>query len=738
MRLTVNSYDGHTITDASYSAFIPLTERNMLSLAPSSAIDIDRGANFPYFGGKVLSGKNFIVEVHIVTTLSTGVETLKGWFDTRTNTLKKLVVTDADTTLQWSLLCTCLDMPKKSGSNVQFLMYAPDPVMKAESLTTVNWAITGTADTQAVTPVGNVATPPKFTFTPTAAKNGGFGYKKFCPVLNPQTTVAFTDYPYDLMNAGLDSAALVKVAAKKVQINNGAGIAIDAVTIPYDNETGTMPSYGMAYIDGATKEQISYTAKTATDLTGVTRGINGTTAAAHADDIWIYNSVVQADGDDIRVMVDGVEVSRWLSAMNSAATKVWFNISLAPAKTTKINAAIADSGAVTTIVLYYSVVSAKTKKKKTITNIDASLSLAFMNGIKSTGGLVMINNELFSYTGVNLTTYSLTGCTRAVKGTAMAAHSAQATITFVEHDIWLMYGNQDADAPYQDETKKPIINMDSSTNDSWVYADFWDLTGIRAGSWKPSVTQTLGRLSDIYGGDHATNADPAAVLGMAIKAFTASGKWKAETAILQWTLYHPAGITHVTSAGETYRNTTSWPLIVALQKGYNNGTRWVSQWNLSTPTVVSTRTAWSKAAEALGATFNYIKFCFSGSVGALLNAEADMEVSSCTLTIDSTKRPSCTVLAEQASYWMDAKITNNTTGEWMAVSYLMALNSTITVDCENKVAYYSDNTNILSALEFSSARLDWLNLLPGANELQFDDVGTDTVSGVIMFNSRNN
>jgi hypothetical protein len=727
MRLFVESYDGHDLNDASLSGYIPMADRNLQNLATVQSIEIERGGNFPSFGGKVLAGKNFILQVDIKGNYATYLDTLKGWFDTRTPTLKKLLMTDSDTSVQWSLMCTCVDMPMRNTTTCQFLMYAPDPVMKAETGVTASWAITATGQQKTVTPAGNVPTQPKITLMPTTAKVGGYGFKKFMQLVNQHTINAFRDYPFDIVEHALDTASLVKVASQKVQINKVGGVAIGDTTIPYNSESGTFPTSGIAYIDGATKEQISYTGKTATDLTGVTRGINGTSAAAHADDVWIYSSLIQADGDDIRVVVDGVEAPRWLSGMNTAATKVWTNINLNPLKTATIKTAIANTGAVGTIDLYLG------------SRADISIAIVFLAGIRSTGGIVKIDNELFTYTGIDQAKRTLTGVIRASKGTSMAAHTTQTTITFIEHDIWLMYGNPSAGAPDQDETKKPIIDLAASTNDSWVYADFWDTGGIRAGCWKPAVVKTLGRWSGCYGGISATYTDLATVLGMHIAAYEAGGKWKAETATLEWSLYHPAGITQVSSDGSYYRSNLNWPLTASsLLRGNSNGSNWVAQWTIASPISMKSWPAWTKNGEALGATYNNIKFSFSGSTGANAYEEANFEVANVTLTLDSTKRPAVTALAEQPNYWMDCKITNTTTGEWLSIAYLMNLNSVITIDCENKTAYYDDNSVILGALQFSTPRLDWLNLSPGANVLQYDDVGTVAVTSVVTFNSRNN
>ncbi len=70
-------------------------------------------------------------------------------------------------------------------------------------------------------------------------------------------------------------------------------------TITLDSTSGFLES-GKVYIDN---EKISYTGATSTQLTGATRGVDGTAAAAHADGTYTYtvdaNAITSALGFDI-------------------------------------------------------------------------------------------------------------------------------------------------------------------------------------------------------------------------------------------------------------------------------------------------------------------------------------------------------------------------------------------------------------------------------------------------------
>jgi hypothetical protein len=639
MRITVESYDGHDLNDSSYRAYIPLDESaGMLNLADASEVAIARAGNFPSFAGKNLAGKSFVLSVYMLGTYSTQIDTLKQWFDTRSTTLKKLVISDPlNSDKQWYVMCACVKQPVIDGPTTEFVLYAPDPTLLSNTASTDSWSVTASGQTKALTVPGNVSAKPVITITPTQAKSGSYAYKRFLTVKNV-TSSAFVDYPYDVLDNSLDGAALVTA------------------------------------------------------------------------------SKLQADGDDLRVFVDGAEVSRWLQDVNTTTAQCWINISLKPKQTNTLRTAIAGSGSITTIEFPIS-----------------KHNDSFMSALP-TRGILQVASELFTYTSVDKKKYCVNGVTRAAKGTSMAAHSIGDAVTWIEHDIWLMYGNSSVTAPTQDETKKPIIKL-SSTNDSWIYEEFGDDANLRTGRWLRVVESSVGKASHAYSANQITYADPASEMGMRILAYQSKGKWMGETATISWLLSHPAGVTHVTSSGEYYRNTSSWPAVAGL---FKKTSKWSSQWNLSSPTSVSSWTAFSKASEALGATYTQLMFKLSGSVSAVADGTACMEVADVTLTLASANRPTVAISSEQANYYLDLKLTNNTSGEFLSIQYMMALNAALTIDCAGKSITYADGTVALSSMTLSSVRQGWLDIAPGSNTLQYDDTGTAAVTVGFSWNDRNN
>lgn len=430
---------------------------------------------------------------------------------------------------------------------------------------------------------------------------------------------------------------------------------------------------------------------------------------------------MQADGDDVRVVIDGVEVDRWLQGMNSAATKIWVNLVLSRKWEAAIKASISNVGTVTSI-----------------TFAKSTANLNFLKALNSAANKVLlIDSEAFVYDTVDLVNYTVKRSTdmRAQKGTAAASHAANATARWIEHDIWLMYGNSTIEAPSVDDTKKPMIDL-TSTNTSWVYSNYMDASYSRLGEFTGTIIKTVSKLSYLFTADQDTFGDPSTKLGLTMNNYVVGSVWKAETAILAWTLFHPAGFTNVLYSGSKYAKYNSWPHFAGLQKS-KDGTTWTNVLHEAIGTV-GAWTAFGPRNQALSATFKYIRFVVNGSIAQLANNKAAIQFDTVTGTIDSAGVPSVTLNAEQNNYFIRARITNNTTGEYIDVYTVCELNKTVTIDCDRKLVYYTDGSNLYSALTLSPSRStdEWLDLQSGSNTLQYDDTGIGNITVTITHRDR--
>jgi hypothetical protein len=430
-------------------------------------------------------------------------------------------------------------------------------------------------------------------------------------------------------------------------------------------------------------------------------------------------------GYDVFVFVDGAVVPCWVGGggWNSASTKIFITLTWQPGQSLPLRTAISNVGTPTLIQW------AKTPAVK------AALGKMPVNGI------VRINNEEFSYRNRNATTCQAGVVSRSIRGTSAGSHSVGDLAWWVEHDIQIVYGNGSATAPSYSDVEKPVFSLTSSTNISRVYTEFADANGKRAGSFVRQVLNDgIGKLNRVYSGNQGAipEVDPATDMGMEIDAYQAQGRWKPETAELAWLLYHPAGITTVTSAGEKYKAlaTTTWPTIAALESSAK-GVVYVSEWNETVPASANTWTAWTHNNEAVPAGTLFIRFHFKGSVNALASNRANMEVDSATIALDPAGVIQIGMSGEIGSYRFDAELENVETEESLLFDYPIAEDRTLIVDTEELSATYL-GMNAIRGVDTDEIRADMLLLMPGWNTLRYTVTSlTGNVSWLITFPNRN-
>lgn len=420
-----------------------------------------------------------------------------------------------------------------------------------------------------------------------------------------------------------------------------------------------------------------------------------------------------ASGNDWRLIIDSTEVARWLGNMNANPSTMWTNIDFSPAITFILSAVVASSG------------TADIAIKKTTAAIAAIKLLP-------AGSIIQIGNELIQIGVPNVTAMKLPVVTRGAKGTTAAAHSIGDSAYWIEHDIWMMYGNAAAEAPDQTDAEKPLIDLDTSTNTSWVYSAFTEATGLRAGAWAASVITTTGKESEIYTATQDANADPATAMGMSIKAYLKSNRWQAEKAEIQWLFSNPMGITSVSLAGNKYSITTTWPSVASLQSAIKDS--WTTKWTETIPATLSSWTAWTHANQAITTTHQNVRLVLKGTQPASDSAQASFEATSATVVL--TQGPAITLFAEASNYPMACTISNSTTGESISLVLPMILNKSVIIDTEARTVVF-DGQNVRNALTLSSIRVEWLKFVVGANTIVFTQTGTGYVTLKIEWRDRN-
>jgi hypothetical protein len=437
--------------------------------------------------------------------------------------------------------------------------------------------------------------------------------------------------------------------------------------------------------------------------------------AGGLDTAALTTAKMQADGDDFRVWVDGVEVDRWLDSMDTTTTKCWVNLNLGPRREGTTNTTIAGAGAITTITL-----------SKTKANLEFLHAMA-----AAVNKVVLIDSEAFIFTGVNLVTYQLTGVTRTQRGTTIAAHTQPKTVRWIEHDIWILYGDSTLTAPDVDDDNKPIFSL-ASTNGAWAFTNFYDADSARTGMWKGELLSSRTGLSYVYTAPANTFVDPSTSLGLALIG-SSDFQVQNETGTLDWIFSHPATITTVLFSGDKYM-TGSWPAIVGLQYLVTNAA-WFTADNQAEPAVTYSWESFGPTTVSIASPYpNSIRFVIDGLLSSAISEMALVQFDTVTTTFSSSNLPTIAVGAEAAAYYFDLTITNNTSGEYIKVAVPCVLNETVTIDAENKEAYLSDGARVNVTL--STDRAEWLDLSVGANTLQYDDTGTAAVTVHILHRDR--
>jgi len=738
------SWDGDTTIndDTNFMCIIP--DGSFGAQADGKAGSVERTFFGPVYTYKGRTGRNLVLELIMKGVFSTQRDTLSKKFDTFGQSLKRFVIRDAaDSNKEWYIEATPISFAKKDKVTAVVTMFVPDPIWKTVTTNSQSWTVTSSGATQAVTAGGNLEAYPTITISPQAMKStGGGAYRRFYPIYN-RSTNAGENYPVEITNGGLNTGALVADTTRTMQINQGGGISAVLTTIPYDTVVGTLPTAGMVYVDS---EQISFTGRTGTtsgNLTGCTRGVNGTSATTHADNAVMYISKMEADGGDIQVLIDGEQSDYWLADMNGADTEIWTACDFSAGQSMTLGETQANSGDISTIQL-----------QNTTPNGTAIEALP-------NRGYLLIGSEVFYYSAKNVTAKRFSGVKRAVLDSSMASHAIGDTIWWLEHTFELRYGIHELPSYTVDDTHKPIFNLSSSTNTSWDYDDFQEtgssdpseeqddggviwLGKARAGRWR---RHTVSNMAFYY--ESMSTSAPSTQTTLTNRTFSVAGAWNngaASSNGIWWMLAHPFGMTEIASAdgSKFFATGSAWWTTAAMEKTNDdaaltdttNTVSWTNVWTEAAP-VANTITAWSQTSVSLSGTYKYLRMKLARTTST---ADTRHEINNFTVTLDSSLTPGFgTSPGEVQVYPLNAQLKDNTTGEYITVTHTLPLADTIEIDTANKtVEHVEEGLNIRGALTKSTVRHTWLALANGANTLSYTETGVTDVDLVITWPDRNN
>lgn len=718
----VQTFNAHAINDGTnYQAWV----LNPNGLAPAKTIFIEQiNADSQDSGAYTVDVQTVTLSVQVKNYASrvSLIAQLKSWF--KRGTQGDVVVLYMDDGLTYFRTCRVVNLIQDPIYPLNFtvILQSGQTAWQAVTPDTYVWNLTGTGGNHTVNNLGDDETPLSVTFQLSAGGAKGYLYQRLYQLLNVPAPVAPLGYgPWCIT---LDTAALIADNANKMQINQVGGITAGLTTIPYDTVTGVIPSIGMGYVDS---EQITWTGKTGTtsgNLTGVVRGVGGTTAATHADNAVIKMSLMLANCADLRIFANGSETNRWVANPNTASTNVWFIVTMNQG----YNLVLRTGGDLDSSIDYPYLLFAVTPD-----------TLAAISAMPAEGILVH-GTEWLKYQKSTFP-YKLILVERGVLGTTKQAHTAGVTFSYMQNVITVCYGDSaailpaSADASY--DNTKPLFSLTASSNTAWVYdatSAFFETQSLgRTGGINPSIVATLGEVSVRYGiKQNAVSGDPA--VGMKIGSFFRGSSWVSENARIAFHLYRSCGITTTTFTGEKYRTDTAWPNAV-LQIS-NDGANYTDIWNEATPGSPAVWTALATHSAVAMNNATWMRFMFNGAYPAGVNSYAMFEILTGTINFVSGNLPTGSLLSQKVSAQLDLALTNGANNDELDVLIPMLVGLPLELDGEAKTVLYH-NTNAQDVIALNDESRDvWVRLVPGNNSLTVAAVDVGTLAATLSWYRR--
>jgi hypothetical protein len=428
---------------------------------------------------------------------------------------------------------------------------------------------------------------------------------------------------------------------------------------------------------------------------------------------------MQADGDDIRVFQDGVPVDFWFSGVNTTDTKVWVVSDLPEAANMLLKTAIGATDTVTEVELNYGG-----------TTLSAFAPLPSRGRIIIDASLGSTDTEELIYTSKTTSEKKVAFniSARNARGTSAFAHAAGANVRFLPHTYRIDYGAASATTPTIDDSRKPLINLSTSSNGSFVYATFYDINGLRAGAWQPYIRRqsdpTFSRSGHFTSTSDEGDTDPATEMGLAAKTYESGGLWRSDTVSLTWVGNFPDYVTTFSASGEQNQTVSGIP---SAGMAYVNDAGGITfMWTLSAQatTDYSTWTAWTKATTdaTVPPNLDALRWMMFGTITGTTDAYSKAGASA--VTVNMTNPPHVMIRPETSTaVKLNCTIANTTTGDSFDLSLPMEVNDTVIVTTDPDFPTVSYKGSLINgAIRLSSIRSAWMKLQPGSNTLTFDNL----------------
>lgn len=412
------------------------------------------------------------------------------------------------------------------------------------------------------------------------------------------------------------------------------------------------------------------------------------------DGIWDTETLIDAfkinqfgDADytkNVGVINNGVAQRRWVTNIDTAGTSVWVNLDWNYCPVASLEEAIDIGESITQIV------------------IDHSIHFFPYRGI------LQIGDELFTYTHTDLATQTFLGVERAMKGSDAESHAVGAEVHLIQHDLWLLYGGSGRGVI--NDSYKPMLDLESSSNSSWHFTHFGEATGAEN---RPMVWSSSGPQSSV-----GTDGDPFDELVLL------NGSWLSGTSAESlWVLRATGTLASARLIGRA----RSWEPWQVWQTGlYAGGGVYVPIPELESldPGLIDFDLTVTETRHA-----DDIRF-YQRCGGAV-------EIRMDTLTLTWSDYPVATMRPEVEVYDLALQLTNTTTDQTLTFTLTLELNDLLVVDTLRYTAVLdSDGSNQYQALSRDSRRRDLLPLIPGDNTLRITEEGLQGLTLFIEFTPR--
>ncbi len=429
------------------------------------------------------------------------------------------------------------------------------------------------------------------------------------------------------------------------------------------------------------------------------------------DGIWDTDALLTAfkiyspyGENNIAVVVDGAMTRRWIADYDSQTTSVWVNLDWIYCPNTYLLTGFSSGD--------------------TVTEIEADGDI----GAFPFSGLIQIGNELFAYSGRDVTTSTFTGVTRATRGSAAANHAGGVSSTgdeihLIQHDIWLLYGGSgywlntydlsrpDGYAAAADEdTYRPAFDLANSSNGIWVYEHFGQTGAPRTAVWRPGGAPTgTGTVGDPF--DEVVLTNNSLLASQAGESF-----WVLSTA-------HNLLAARIIGRAANYEPGTVWQVGL-----YAGGGAYV---NVPQPEYGSSE------FDLVDYDLETVETRYAEDVRFFQRCGGAMEARLDKATLHWVNPPQAVMMSEGALYDLALTLENVTTGQSIALTLPMELEEQLEIDTVNHtVTLLDDGSSQYQALERDTRRREILPLAPGNNTLRVTEDGLDGVTVYISFEER--